>query len=147
MEKSKLGLSVGLFGAILYFIGAMGHSILILVLAAGYIMLFEQSEWLKKTVIKALILSIFFGILFILVNAIMMVVFLISNTVFNMRILRNEFQFNILNIISTLSHTLPQIIRAVEVIIFAAFGFAAYKQKDIKISFIDRIINREEEES
>ena len=63
MEKSRLGLPVRHFGALLFFIGASGMGVLILSLATVYIMLCETNEWLKKMVIRALIISIAFSIL------------------------------------------------------------------------------------
>jgi len=66
MEKSKLGISVALFSALLFF-GAVG-GILVIAVAAGYVLLYEESKALKKTSIKALILTIFLSVLIIVVN-------------------------------------------------------------------------------
>ena len=52
MEKTKLGISVGLFGALVFAAALFGgymSSIIIL----GYVLLFEANEWLKKSAVKA----------------------------------------------------------------------------------------------
>lgn len=46
MEKSKLGISIGLLGALVYFMGLLNTTALIII--AGYILLFEQNGWLKN---------------------------------------------------------------------------------------------------
>ncbi|MCL2058698.1 MAG: hypothetical protein FWH01_06515 [Oscillospiraceae bacterium] len=50
--KTKLGISIGLLGAAVYFV-ALFDGFLALTLIAGYILLFEESEWLKKAAVKA----------------------------------------------------------------------------------------------
>ena len=58
MEKSKLGLSIKVFGAIVFLCGLFGY--IPLIICAGYILLAEESEKLKKYAIKAVV---FVGIL------------------------------------------------------------------------------------
>ncbi|MGI5894172.1 MAG: hypothetical protein ACOX6P_06210 [Candidatus Merdivicinus sp.] len=67
MEKTRLGISVGLMGAILYLMGLL--NLLGLVVIAGYILFCESNVWLRKSAVKAVVLyvifalvSIFFGI-------------------------------------------------------------------------------------
>ena len=48
MEKTKLGVSVGIFGAFLYVAALFGGYIAITLLA-GYVLLMESNEWLKTT--------------------------------------------------------------------------------------------------
>jgi len=50
--KAKLGISIGLLGAAVYFV-ALFDGFLALALIAGYILLFEENEWLKKSAVKA----------------------------------------------------------------------------------------------
>lgn len=57
MEKTRLGISINLFAALLYFIG-VGGSVLVVAVAAGYVLFFEESERLKKTALKSLILIV-----------------------------------------------------------------------------------------
>jgi len=149
MEKSKLGLSIGLFCAILYFIGATGNGVLILSLATAYIMLCEKNERLKKTALKALLLSIFFAILIMFANAITISLFVMVQTIANVFVSMNDFHINfrIGSIAGMLSNVIPNIIRVVEVIVFVILGVRAYRKRDIKITAIDKIIDREKNEN
>jgi hypothetical protein len=60
LVKSKLGISCQLFGALLYFMGLI--NVLGLVLLAGYILLFEENKWLKKTAVKATAIVVIFAL-------------------------------------------------------------------------------------
>ena len=61
MEKTKLGISISVVGAGLYFIGMMG--IVATIIAAGYVLLFEENQWLKRVAVKAVAVVLFFAIL------------------------------------------------------------------------------------
>lgn len=61
MQKTKLGVTVGLLGAALYFLGAI--SIICAFLLAGYVLLIEENEWLKKTAVKMMVIVITFALL------------------------------------------------------------------------------------
>ena len=53
MEKSKLGLSIRAFGAIIFLCGLLGY--VPLIVCAGYVLLAEENERLKKFAIKAVV--------------------------------------------------------------------------------------------
>ncbi len=57
--KTRMGISCQLFGALLFFMGLI--NILGLVLLAGYILLFEENKWLKKTAVKATVIVVVFA--------------------------------------------------------------------------------------
>ena len=59
MNKIKLGVSAGLAGAILYFLGAI--SIIPAVILAGYILLKEENDWLKYQAVKMVMIVVIFG--------------------------------------------------------------------------------------
>jgi len=145
-EKTKLGISIGLFGALLYFIGATGNGVFLLGFAFGYIMVFEKSEQLKKTAIKAFILAIFFAVLVMLISysiSIMTYLFGMISSFFARNISGSQLISYFFNSLSYFSNILSFIVRIIEIIVFVVFGFRAYKLKDIKIKWIDKIIDRE----
>ena len=53
--KTKLGISIGLLGAAVYFV-ALFDGFLALTLIAGYILLFEEDAWLKKSAVKSFVI-------------------------------------------------------------------------------------------
>lgn len=67
MQKSKLGISVGLLGALLYIMGLINT--LGLIVMVGYVLLAEEDLWLKKTGVKALMISLGFSLLSILISS------------------------------------------------------------------------------
>ena len=68
MNKIKLGVSAGLTGAILYFLGAI--SIIRAVILAGYILLKEENDWLKYQAVKMVMIVVIFGAINIGLNCI-----------------------------------------------------------------------------
>ena len=62
MEKTKLGISVELLGVIV-FAAALFGGYFPLLLVAGYILLREENEWLRKSAVQAVTTSIVFSFL------------------------------------------------------------------------------------
>ncbi len=61
MEKTKLGISAGILAAAAFLMAAFGGYVAML-LMAGYILLCEDSAWLKKMVVKALGILLLFSL-------------------------------------------------------------------------------------
>lgn len=61
MEKAKLGISIGLLGAAVYFMGLINTTGLIII--AGYILLVEANPWLRKCAVKALAILFIFALI------------------------------------------------------------------------------------
>ena len=57
MQKTKLGISVGLLGAAIYFT-SLFSGYLVPVILTGYVLLFEENDWLRKNAVKAVALSV-----------------------------------------------------------------------------------------
>ncbi len=55
MQKTKIGISVGVMGAVMYFASLFGGYIPMLLLA-GYIFLKEENIWLRKAAFNAVAL-------------------------------------------------------------------------------------------
>ena len=60
MEKTKLGISQGMLGVIVYFSAALLGYISLFIIG-GYILFVEKKEWLKKCVIKAVVLMLLYA--------------------------------------------------------------------------------------
>lgn len=61
MQKTKLGITVGLLGAAIYLFALVSPFTLVII--AGYVLLFEENEWLKRAAVKAAAILLLFGIL------------------------------------------------------------------------------------
>ncbi|MHC1695905.1 MAG: hypothetical protein AB9835_11705 [Eubacteriales bacterium] len=147
MEKSKLGISIALFSALLYLMGASG--VFVMALAVGYVLLFEESDILKRIAVKALILTLFLMLLTSAINLLSMMLspvlnatynYYLQNSIYNSASAYSPIALNY--IIQYIPNIINGIAQFIEIIIFIVFGLRAYKQRDIKIKWIDNILNK-----
>jgi hypothetical protein len=61
MEKAKLGITVNLLAASIYFFGII--SVVPMVILAGYVLLLESDGWLRKSAVKAVGVLVAFELL------------------------------------------------------------------------------------
>ena len=134
MNKTKLGISVGLVGAALYFLGAI--SLIPAFLLAGYVLLFEENEWLKKTAVKMVVIIVCFSIASIGISMIQNV-FSVINTM-----VRWVFSSASIYIPLNLDSLLRTILGFVENLILLILGFKALTVGSMKVGFIDKIVDK-----
>lgn len=132
--KSKLGVSVGLIGAAIYFATYFGGLIPALLLV-GYVLLFEDNEWLRKNAVKAIALSIFFSVVVALINLVPNILSVLSSllNVFDVQF-SYEIVYSIVNIVTL-------ILDIIEKCLFLLLGIGSLTQGSISVPFIDNIIN------
>lgn len=135
MQKTRLGISVGLLGAATYFAGLFS-GLLAALLLAGYVLMFEENEWLRRSVVKAITLMILFLICTTVVN-------LIPNGINFINNLAAAFGgvFSI-NFLSRLTAALVSVIDICEKILFIALGLKALNQSTIVIPVVDQLLNK-----
>ena len=80
MQKTKIGVSVGLLGAVIYFMGLFSGYLATLLLA-GYVLLFEENEWLRKSAVKAVALMVVFSLAATVMNLIPNVIGVLDNLI------------------------------------------------------------------
>lgn len=69
MNKTKLGVSVGLMAAILWLLGYFaGYTVI--AIAVGYVLLVEDSGWLKKQALRVIGLMLLFSLISTVINAV-----------------------------------------------------------------------------
>lgn len=135
MQKTKLGISVGVFGALLYFSGLFS-GYLLTTLLAGYVLFNEENLWLKKTAIKAVVLMVCFSILNAVVGVLPEAVNIVDYT---FSILGLKFSLHVIDKISTI---LLMAISIVEKIVFIILGLRAFSQGTVNIPMIDGFVNK-----
>lgn len=135
MQKTRLGVSVGLMGAITYFVCYFGGYVAA-ILVFGYILLVENNQWLRKTAVKALVLTISFSILPMAVelipDAIKFVVGIIG--IFGGTVN--------LSIMSQIEGVLLNAIGLLKTILFILLGVKALTQGSITIPVVDDMTNK-----
>ena len=154
MEKSKLGISLNLFSALIYFIGAIANGLVPILIAVGYILIFEKNEKLKRTSVKAFILAVFFSVLTSLINWLssasgnffsMLAAISRSNNYITIDNINDSTKFNIADLFQMIAYIMSNISFFVYIcvaLIMIMLGFRIYKQIDIKIKWIDKILDK-----
>lgn len=138
MQKAKTGISVGLMAALIYFFGII--SITPMVLLAGYVLLVENDEWLKKSAVKALVIVVVYYI----INAI----FGLGDNIFTffnyfLGFLNRILPFTIrVDYPLSLDSVVMNIVSLVKNLLLLILGFQAFSQKSFKLPMVDRFIDK-----
>lgn len=140
MKKSNLGVSVGFIGALAY-LAAFVNSFVGLLLIVGYVLLREENIWLRKNVLKAMVLYIGFLLLGIAVR-------LIPNFFSLLNTFLSIFRFNFVSAAFTgIFGTLMKLLSYCAKLLYLALGVMALTQRTIAFApldkFIDKLVNLE----
>lgn len=135
MQKTKLGISVGLLGAAIYFT-SLFSGYLVPVILTGYVLLFEENDWLRKNAVKAVALSVFFSFVVVVIN-------LIPNAISFINYIASMFGGNVyIAFISNLVNAVTSAIDIIEKVLFIGLGLKALNQGSISFPVVDKLINK-----
>lgn len=135
MQKTKLGISVGLLGAAIYFMGLFS-GYLVAVLLAGYVLLCEDNEWLKKSAVKAVSVMVVFSLLITVVN-------FIPNAISVIDYIVSMFGSNFyITFLSNLVSAVVTVLNIIEKLLLLGLGVKALNQGTIAVPFVDDLINK-----
>lgn len=135
MQKAKLGISVGLLGAAIYFT-SLFSGYLVPVILTGYVLLFEENDWLRKNAVKAVSLTVFFSFVIVVIN-------LIPNIISFINYIVSMFGGNFhIAFISNLVNAATSAIDIIEKVLFIGLGLKALNQGSISIPVVDKLINK-----
>lgn len=135
MQKTKLGISVGLLGAGLYFMGLFS-GYMVTVLLAGYVLLFEDNEWLRKAAVKAISVMVLFSFIGTIVN-------LIPNAMNFIDYIVSIFGGNFyIAFISNLVNAVVTALNVIEKLLLLGLGVKALNQGTIAVPVVDGLINK-----
>ena len=127
-QKSKLGISVALLGAGMFFLGIVSY--LALIAVAIYIFIREDNTWLRKTALFAVILAVFFAAVNFVLGAITGLISAASNIVL------------MISIASTVFSVLTTLVNIAEFVLLLLFGFMALGGKSLNIGFINKLYDK-----
>ncbi|HFI0618226.1 TPA: hypothetical protein ACGOZH_001857 [Streptococcus suis] len=135
MQKTKLGIGVGLMGAAVCFL-ALFEGYTPMLIAVGYILLFEENEWLKKTGVKALAVLFVFSVFITVIDFIPDCLNIVSSFL-------GIFNFNVyFSVIRSMFSVLIDILSLFRTVILILLGYKALSQGTIKVPFVDTLINK-----
>lgn len=135
MQKTRLGISVGLLGAAIYLTGLFS-GYMVAVLLVGYVLLFEENNWLKRSAVKAIALMAFFSVLTTVIGLIPDSVEVISDVV---GIFGVYFSMDVLNHIA---FAIIGVINIIESVLFLVLGVKALNQGTVIIPAVDKLISK-----
>ena len=133
MQKTKLGIPVGILGAVMFFacfFGGYTASILL----AGYILLAEENVWLKKAALKGILVMFGFSLIGALISLIPNVISFVDSifAVFG----GNFYLTFVTNILDVIESALA----IIEKLLFIALAIKAFSQGTVKVPIIDSIV-------
>ena len=135
MQKTRLGISAALLGAVVCFSGLFSGYLLVFLLTA-YILLMEENVWLKKTAVKTVAVLMVFSLLNAVLGLIPDLISVISS-IFN--IFNGSFSIRILSSIISAARS---ILGFLETLLLLGLGFKALNQGTIKIPMIDKLVDK-----
>ncbi|MBQ0028291.1 MAG: hypothetical protein KBS96_06785 [Lachnospiraceae bacterium] len=133
--RTRLGISIGLFAAGIYFAAFFGGYIPVILLG-GYALLFEQNEWLRRSAVKAFATLVFFGVIYTVISLIPDALRWISTFV---SLFDGEFNYDIVTRIITIINIAIDIVKTC---LFLALGIKALKGGTVVIPGVDSTINK-----
>lgn len=126
MQKSKLGLPAGLAAAIMYMTGVLGGYFPALLLA-GFVLLYEEENFIRRAAVKTVILMFLFSILNFVIYLIPDIVGIFQNL---LAIFKVYFATNFLDNISA---TFGQTLSLVETVLFLVLAVLALFGKSVDV--------------
>ncbi len=137
--KTRLGISVGMLGAALYFAGLFGGFVALTILA-GYTLLVEENEWVKKTAVKAFLLLVAFSLLKTLIGLIPDAIGVFDKFVY---IFSTEFSLaSSLSVVIKIVSFLTAGLDFIKVVLFLILGLKALNQSTVKIGAVDGTVTK-----
>lgn len=134
MLKTKLGISIALVGAALYFLGAF--SFIPAVLLAGYVLIAEENEWVKRQAARMIGVVLLFGVLSIAVGW-------IDDVVSILNVIVRWFDDDVyLKVPANLTSLCQYIISLAKEILLLVMGFMALGMKGIKAPFVEKLLDK-----
>lgn len=135
MQKTKLGISVGLLGAALYFMGLFS-GYMVTVFLAGYVLLFEENKWLRNAAVKAVAVMVLFSFVSAIIN-------LIPNAMSFIDYIVSMFGGNFyVGFISNLVNAVVTALNVIEKLLLLGLGVKALNQGTIAVPVVDGLINK-----
>lgn len=134
MLKTKLGISIALVGAAMYFLGAISFTPAVLL--AGYVLIVEENEWLKRQAAKMIGVVVVFGVLSIAVGWIDDVVYMLGI------IVRWFSRDTYLSVPANLTTLCQYIITLAKEVFLLMMGFMALGMKNVKLGVVDKQLDK-----
>jgi len=135
MRETKLGISTGLLAALLFLSGLVNS--LTLTLLAGYVLLIEKDEWLRRAAIKAVVLFVVFRLTNGVLDVLDYAFGFVNNILSNFRDVSFRLSFP-----ANLESILASALNFLEKGLFLLLGVQALAKRTVSLGFIERMTER-----
>lgn len=135
MEKTKLGISVGIAATAIYFIAYFGGYIPA-ILMAGYVLIAEENQWLKRSAVKAVATLACFSALFAVIGLLPDALSWIGSVAY---LFNGNFSYGV---ISKILSVITGALGIAKTVIFLMLGFKALTLSNVKVPFVDNFLNK-----
>lgn len=133
--KTKLGISVGLMGAALY-LGSYYGGYVVMALMVGYVLLCEESQWLKTAAVKAALILLSFSLLNTVIDLIPTLVNLLDSL---FRVFNGSLYIPFIDNVSNLFYNVLNLLKKVLMIGLAALALI---NGDKKSDPLDKLVQK-----
>lgn len=133
MEKSKLGISVGLLSALTFLTGYLGVTVMVLVV--GYILIREENITLKKNAVGTVVLYLAFVALSICIG-------LLDNVFDLLNFGSWMYGTFVYKMTSGTISTLNTLVYIAEKVVFGLLALVALSGKEVKIPLLDKFVEK-----
>ena len=142
MQKTKIGIPVGIMSAAIFFVAIAGNFIpygrfTLVIFLAGYVLLSEEDDWLRKNAVKALVLMIAFFFFFTALSLINSIVSLIIDIFAMITRVNIEISF-----FYEIIYLIKKVIGYGEMALFAVLGVLSFNNGTISIPFVDKLVEK-----
>ena len=134
MEKTKIGLSTGVVAALGYLLFLFGGYTAGL-LFVGYVVLCESNTWLRKTAVTALLVSVCFSILSMLIGLVPDIVNLFESL---LRVFKVYIYAEVMDAIHSFFINIMNLLR---VAVFVPLAVLALKKKTVEIKALEKLFD------
>ena len=135
MQKTKIGISAGCFGAVIYLAGVTGGLLLAAILI-GYVLLVEENLWLRRCAVKAGALLFVFSMCILAIGLIPDAINCIESFLSVIRINANEV------FITNLTSAIVQAVQIWQKILFLALGLKALNMSTIVMPGVEKFVDQ-----
>ena len=135
VRKTALGISAGFVGAFLYLAGLFSGYV-VLAIAAGYVLLKEKDQWLRRTAVKAIALTLVFSVIYEFVGLVPEFMSFLSSIV---HLFKGSFDYNA---VSNLVSIVQSGLKIAESIVFLYLGIGAFRQKESPMGAVEKSVDR-----
>jgi len=135
MQRTKLGISVGMLGAALYFMGIFSGYLLVTILAV-YVLLYEENGWLKQCAVRSVAILVLFSFGVTVIKLIPDAMDFIDDIV---AIFGGHFR---IVMISNIVSVIVSALNLIEKLLLLWLGIKALKQESISVPVIDKLLDK-----